>query len=139
MPSAVFDSTVLVSAFISKQGVASELIDLAGVSFDLFLSSAILAEVQGVLLSRPQLRKSGYSEDDVVAYCQALSELAKEVGDLPPLAGAVRDPNDVIVATALAAKAEYLVTRDKDLLSLGSYQETRIVSPEAFRGMLRGR
>jgi predicted nucleic acid-binding protein len=37
----------------------------------------------------------------------------------------------------VAAQADYLVTRDKDLLSLGTYQGIRIVTPEAFMGLLR--
>lgn len=57
---------------------------------------------------------------------------------LPPLHGVVRDPNDdVIVATAVAAGAAYLVARDKDLLALKSYKGTTMVTPEAFRGLLR--
>ena len=43
----------------------------------------------------------------------------------------------MIIATAVAAKADYLVTGDKDLLSLGSYRGIGIVTPEAFMGVLR--
>jgi predicted nucleic acid-binding protein len=50
----------------------------------------------------------------------------------------VRDPNDdAILATAIAARADYLVSRDKDLLSLGEYDGIKIVSPEAFLQVLR--
>ena len=42
--------------------------------------------------------------------------------------------DDMIVATALKAKADYLITRDKDLLSLGAYEGSQIVTPEAFMG-----
>ncbi len=43
----------------------------------------------------------------------------------------------MIVATALKAKADYLVTRDKDLLSLSGYHGIQIVTPEEFMGVLR--
>ena len=50
----------------------------------------------------------------------------------------VRDPNDdMIVASALAAKADYLIARDKDLLSLVEYKGIKMLTPEAFLGLLR--
>jgi len=44
----------------------------------------------------------------------------------------------VIVAYAVAAKADFLVLRDKDLLSLDRYDESvGFVMPEAFLNILR--
>jgi predicted nucleic acid-binding protein len=37
----------------------------------------------------------------------------------------------------LTAGADYLVTRDKDLLSLVEYAGIKIVTPEVFRAVLR--
>ena len=62
---------------------------------------------------------------------------ASLVTDLPPVTGVVRDPNDdMIVACALAAGADYIVTRDKDLLSLGEHEGIRIVTPRQFLDLL---
>jgi putative PIN family toxin of toxin-antitoxin system len=45
----------------------------------------------------------------------------------------VRDPEDnKILESAVEAGAEYLVTRDNDLLRLGSYEEIKIVNPSEF-------
>jgi predicted nucleic acid-binding protein len=44
----------------------------------------------------------------------------------------------MIVACAIAAKADYLISRDKDLLSLGAYEGISIINPEAFLRVLRG-
>jgi|SRR6185503_7254199 len=45
----------------------------------------------------------------------------------------VRDPEDnKILESAVEAGAEYLVTRDNDLLSLGKYEEVQIVNPSEF-------
>jgi predicted nucleic acid-binding protein len=57
----------------------------------------------------------------------------------PPITGAVaRDPDDEkIIACAAAAGAEYLVGRDRDLLTLGRYGEIKIVSPEALLWIVR--
>ena len=59
--------------------------------------------------------------------------------ELPDLTGAVPlDPkDDVILATAVAAKADHLVTGDrKHLLPLGVYQGIGIVEPRAFLDQL---
>jgi predicted nucleic acid-binding protein len=59
------------------------------------------------------------------------------VGDLPDLRAVALDPkDDVIVATAVKAKAGFLVTGDRHLLSLGSHGGIRIVSPRQFLDLL---
>ena len=59
--------------------------------------------------------------------------------DLPNIK-LVRDPaDDKIVACALAADADYIVTRDKDLLSLGGHEGIRMITPERFLHLLRQR
>ncbi len=45
----------------------------------------------------------------------------------------VRDPEDnKILESAVESGAEYLITRDNDLLSLDKYQDVKIVSPSQF-------
>jgi len=52
----------------------------------------------------------------------------------------VRDPNDdMVIATAARAQVAYIVTRDKDLLSLQQYENITIISPEAFIAIMRER
>ncbi len=47
--------------------------------------------------------------------------------------GICRDPkDDAILETALKAEADLIVAGDKDLLSLGHFRKTRIVSPAAY-------
>jgi uncharacterized protein len=59
------------------------------------------------------------------------------VVDIPEV-HVVRDrDDDMVVACALAAKADYLVSRDKDLLSLGQHEGVTMISPEAFLRVLR--
>jgi predicted nucleic acid-binding protein len=45
----------------------------------------------------------------------------------------------MVLATASAAHAAYLITRDLDLLSLQTYEGITIVTPEAFMAILRER
>ena len=116
MPSAVFDATILVSAFLTKRGVSAQLLTHAATgAFDLYLSDAIIAETHDVLCHREHLRKRFvYTEQDVEEFCLLLRAFARAVTDVPILQ-ASRDPNDdYVIATAVAADVAYVVTRDKD-------------------------
>jgi uncharacterized protein len=130
MAKAVLDSSVLISAFLTPQGAPGRILDAAerGV-FVVCLSPEILTETHHVLVREPKLRaRYGYGEEQVEAFCDGLVAVAELVSGLPELAGAVPlDPkDDVIVATAVAAGADYLVTGDRrQLLALGQYQEPR--------------
>ena len=89
--------------------------------------------------STPRIRQRyPYADADVQDYLHSLRQAALLVSDLPPLSGVVRDPNDdMILACAVGASASHVVTRDHDLLSLGTYESILIVTPEIFLGMLR--
>ena len=123
MLNAVVDSTVLVSAFLRKGGVSDVLLRRAADgAFVLSLSHAIVTETETVLLERERIRRRyPYTNEDVAEFCQMLQRSFPLLTDLPPLTGIVRDPNDdMVLATACAARATYLITRDLDLLSYGS-------------------
>ena len=141
MPNTVIDTTVLVSAFLrpSVGGASFDLLQLAHEgAFELFLSDDILEEAARVLLDSGRIRRRYiYPDDAVIEYCRGLSRLATIVTHVPTIR-VVRDPNDdMILAAAIAAKAEYLVTRDDDLLSLGEHKRITILTPEAFLAVLR--
>jgi putative PIN family toxin of toxin-antitoxin system len=141
MHKVVLDTTILVSAFLKPVS--------GGASFDLlrfgeegafvfYLSEEILEETIRVLLTSKRNRaRYNYSVVEVEIYGRSILNAAEIVKDLPAIR-VVRDPNDdAILATAIAARADYLVSRDKDLLSLGEYDGIKIVSPEAFLQVLR--
>ncbi len=136
----VFDSTVLVSAFLTQKQLSAQLLSQArrGV-FSLYLSEAIVSETQQTLLESEHIRKRYvYPDESVFAFTQGLRAAVHLVSDPPVISGVVRDPNDdMVIACAVAAQATYLVARDKDLLSLNHYQGIPIVTPEAFMQLLR--
>jgi putative PIN family toxin of toxin-antitoxin system len=141
MLSAVLDSVVLVSALLTPGGVASSVVRQAREgAFMCYLSDEILAETQRVLVETPRLRQRFiYTDEDVEAFVFSLRAAAHLVTDIKPLSGVVRDPNDdMIVACAIAAAADYVVSRDDDLLSLGAYEGITMITPEAFMEFLRG-
>ena len=128
------------SACLTPGGAADALVDHAKAGrMTCAVAEDILAETARVLLSTPRIRQRyPYTDADVQDYLQSLRQAALLVSDLPPLSGLVRDPNDdIILACAVAASASHVVTRDNDLLSLGTYERIAIVTPEAFLGMLR--
>jgi len=48
------------------------------------------------------------------------------------------DPDDnIILACALKARADYIVSGDKHLIQLASYKRIQIVTPMIFHGTLR--
>jgi putative PIN family toxin of toxin-antitoxin system len=141
MPSAVLDSAVLISAFLKPGGVAEVVLNRAYErTFELFLAEEILVETRRVLLETDRIRRRYvYPDESVHRFIRGLRGIAQMTGSLPPLTGIVeRDPNDdIIVACALAAGADYIVTRDDDLLSLRTYETVTMITPEAFMGILR--
>jgi putative PIN family toxin of toxin-antitoxin system len=142
MPRVVLDTTILVSAFLRAVpgGAAFDLLQRAHERiYDLVLSDGILTETKHVL-ERTRLRdRYGYVDAAILQYHNDLSQLATVVQNVPDIR-VVRDPNDdMILACAIAGGADYLVSRDDDLLSLHNYDGIEIVTPEEFLRVLRER
>ena len=141
MSRAVFDSTVLVSAFLRPAGLSDELLVLAAQGdFGLVLAPEIISETWRKLLTSERIRRRyAYSDERVHRFCRGLLRICELVRGLPPTTGATRDPNDdMIIACAVKSQVDFSVTRDKDLLSLNAYQRISITTPKEFRQQLRG-
>lgn len=143
MVKAVFDTNVLVSAFLTRHhpgGVSSELLRFViNGAIDLYLSTEIVDEVVATLSEERFQKRYPSSSQQVGQYRADLLMLANTVDDPPPISGAVpRDPDDdKIIACAVAADVDYLVSRDHDLLSLGAYAGITMIAPEDFLRLLR--
>jgi PIN domain len=75
---------------------------------------------------------------DVEGFCARLGQAFTLLTAFLSVSSACRDPNDdMVLACAVAAEAQCLVTRDKDLLVLQQYESITIVTPEAFLEWLR--
>ncbi len=137
-PKVVLDSVVLVSAFLTK-GLASELLALCAARSEPYTAEEILQEVHRVLLEKEHIRsRYKYSGADVEAFVSRLQEIFIIVGPLPEVQVVERDPkDDMIIACALLAKADYIISRDIHLLDLRTYRGIRIVPPEDFVHHLR--
>jgi putative PIN family toxin of toxin-antitoxin system len=91
-------------------------------------SPALIAEFDDVINRRKFqaiLARSGVVSNELVEELRKLAELI----DPPPLPAPVcRDPDDdAVLALAVAAQAELIVSGDADLLVLGSYEKIRIM------------
>jgi putative PIN family toxin of toxin-antitoxin system len=125
----VVDTNVLLSGLFWR-GAPHTLLERArSGELTLVTSPALLAELANVL-ARPRfvehLGAAGKSVPSVLADLQVLADTISP----PPLAQRVcRDPDDDdVLACAVAARADLIVTGDADLLSLASYEGIPIVA-----------
>src|SRR3954470_3610177 len=139
MTRAVLDSSVLVSAFLKPGSLPATLLLRAREgAFSLVLSSYIIQETAAVLIRPKHQASRSFTPDEVARYCRDLLAVGELVGDLPNIEAVPDDPKDnPVVATAVAGRADYLVTGDRaHLLPLGEYRGVRMVSPRAFLELL---
>jgi uncharacterized protein len=128
----VFDTNVLIAAFLTE-GVCSKLLVRARRGdFDLFLSKDIIQELERNLRKKFSLSASEINDTQSV-----LTEAAKETfQQITPITPICRDPeDDQILACARQAEAEYLVTGDQDLLVLERYGRIKIINPRDFENI----
>jgi putative PIN family toxin of toxin-antitoxin system len=128
-PRLVVDTNVLVSALL-WQGTPGRLLERVGErELQLFTSRALLDELDSVLrrkkLTRP-VAATGLTADTILANVRRLTtpvttrQLAAQVS---------RDADDdAVLACALAARADLIVSGDHDLLVLGSFASIPIVT-----------
>jgi len=137
MLKAVLDTNVLVSALLSNNGIPNQVLRQAKVVYQLFISQEILEEVMEVLL-RPRIqRKILLTEEGIQSFLSAIQKVAEMVENLPSLQIIENDPDDdVILACAVKANADYLVSGDIHLRQIGSYKGIRIVSPSEFSAII---
>jgi putative PIN family toxin of toxin-antitoxin system len=122
------DTNVLVSGFATR-GLSADVVRLLLAEHELLTGEVVLDETRRVLTE-----KFGVPE-----------EKADEIGGLlrrrhvepVPDSGSpveVRDPDDeIVLASAIAAEAEILVTGDKDLLDVADQVDAlRIMTPRTF-------
>lgn len=128
----VLDTNTLVSAILSPHGPPRRLLDDARVQvFELCGSPVLMAELLDVL-SREKFAKRlgavGLTPLGIVGEIRRLATMATPA-DVPRVVANDAD-DDHVLACALAAQADLIVSGDKHLLGLGgSYQGIAIVTP----------
>jgi putative PIN family toxin of toxin-antitoxin system len=133
---AVLDTNVLVSGFAFAGGVPDQVLRLwqAG-RFQLVLSQHILTELRRTL-DEPFFQ-SRISSDDVQRSLTLVVTEAEIVSLTAVVAGIATQPeDDPVLGTAVSASAPYLVTGDRQLQRLGTFQGVTILSPREFHDLL---
>ena len=132
----ILDTNILISALLSPLSAPAKLLDAwERKTFTLVASSALIAELRDVA-GRPFFRaRLRASTAELLA--AGLRDFSFYCRDLPsgPIAP---DPKDsYLLAMAEASSAEFLVTGDKELLSLKHHKSTRILTPAAMIELLK--
>jgi uncharacterized protein len=124
----VLDTNVVASAFLWG-GVPRELLQAArDKHISLFTSTPLLAELTNILARQKFAKKINAAQMTVDQLVDRYAELAALVHPLPTGRIAPDPDDDVVIGTALAAKADYIVTGDKPLLSVVEYQQVCLLS-----------
>jgi hypothetical protein len=137
-PRVVLDTNVFVSGLISSEGFPAAILKaLRSGQFTLVSSPPVNEEIIEVL-NRPRIRDRYGIGDRIFDVSFILWEVAELVICLPEVKVCSDPDDDKFLATAVAGKADYLVTGDVgDLLQLGEYKGIAIVSPRDFIARLR--
>jgi uncharacterized protein len=122
----VLDTNILLSAILVP-GSCREFLRGQALAHDWYTSEDLLAELARVLDRKLSLKP------DRTPLFLVYRRRARLVTPNRLPAPICRDPDDDrVIATALAAEADVVVTGDKDLLVLGSHQGIRMRTPRQF-------
>ena len=133
----VIDVNVWISGLLWG-GIPGEILRLAYEKrITSYVSTALMRELEATLQRpkfQPQLRKRDHTAESLLviaaSFSQSVSITVSKFDDL-------RDPADArIIATAIAAQAQALITGDRDLLVLQTVQNIRMLTPTQFLSAL---
>ena len=137
----VLDTNTLVSGVISPGGPPRRLLDdLRAHVFELCSSATLLAELLDVLSREKfaaRLTQAGLTPQGIVGELRRLATMAAP--QVVPRVIEHDADDDHMLACALAANAELIVSGDKHLLGLGGqYEGIRIVAPAEAIALIGG-
>ena len=137
----VLDANQFVSSLLVKVGLPAQALDAwrAG-AYQLIISPAILEEIEHTLGYTRIQRKYNISAATVARLLHELPNSAIVVGGQADVTGAVPDdPDDeIVLECAVDGNADIIVSGDRHLLDLESYQGITIVSVRTFLMRLSG-
>lgn len=127
------DTNVLASAF-GTRGLCSDLFEYVLDRHELITGEVIIEELRVALKNR-----FGVSAADIKAIEGILRDQVVVPKPSEPHPLEIRDPDDKwVLATAVAGKADVLVTGDSDLLVVASQSPIPIMTPRDFWNKARG-
>ena len=130
----VLDTNQHISAIIRPNGHPAQIVKLWRIGLiEIAISPFILEEFEAVV-HRPRIQeKYNLSGADIAGYLEALRMFAVIVPGAITLNAVPDDPDDnIIIACAIEAEVDMIISGDQHLLSLGSYQGIPIVKAVDF-------
>ncbi len=150
-PRVVFDCNVLLQAAAREKSVAAKCLNLAESGIiQICVSREVLAEAEDVL-NRPEIRAHfpDLSDEIVGAFLKRLQKHSVLVRPVPKKFSYPRDEDDEpYINLAVAAGADFIISRDRDLLDLMTghtdeckefrqrFRSLRVVEPVEFLKLL---
>ena len=126
------DTNVLVSAFATR-GLCADVFRHILAEHDLIIGEVVIVELRRVLRDRIKIPAPVITSIEQLLRDQIVVPKPSEPHSLP-----IRDPDDKwVLASAVAGKADVLVTGDSDLLDMASQSPIKIVDPRGFWTMVR--
>lgn len=132
MKKVVFDTVVFVRGLINPRSIWGKVIFEHFSKYRLFVSKQILIEILEVF-QRPEVKIKFRSlkDRDINRILEILNQA--EVVEVFYIPSFSRDPkDDKFLATAKAARVNFLVSEDKDLLELVEYEGIKIIDVKTF-------
>ena len=128
------DTSVMVSVAFAKEGLAREMRELiADGAFTLVTSKAIMAELYRVLQYPHIIKLFKPSEDDINEFIGMIIEHALITKGRYSIKKIADDPtDDMFLACALEAKADFIVSRDPHIRNLKQFHGVKIIDVKGF-------
>lgn len=128
----ILDTNVIIAAF-AAHGLSHSVFELCIDRFEIHSSAKIIEEVEKNLKKKLGLPKKIIEE--IIVYLKE-NTIIEKVKEIPK--GMCRDPeDDFILGLVEETQAEYLITGDKDLLSMNEFGSTKIITPRQFWEIIR--
>jgi uncharacterized protein len=120
---AVFDCNIFLQSLLNPNSLAARCLEaVRNGNVKLFVSKDTLAEVRDVIL-RPNIlaRLPDADAAQIEAFLEDISNISTLILSVPESFKFQRDPKDeIIINLAVVCRADFIVSRDKDLLDLMS-------------------
>ena len=118
------DTNVLVSAFMTR-GLCADLFEIIVAEHELLIGEPVMTELKRILGKKFRAPAALVERVEAELRLHTVVPRTRKPLELP-----IRDKEDpLIVACALAAKADIFVTGDQELLGLQTVQDMPIISP----------
>lgn len=128
----VLDTNVFISALLSDGNPRQVFESVIEGKTKLAVSDEILVEITEVL----NRKKFGFPKDFIHTVIREIESIADSFEPSVSISIITKDPDDnKFIECAVEANADFIVSGDKDLLNLKSYQHIPVISPYEFLRM----